>query len=282
MSVDLSVHCAKEFTVGDLSYHSGQALMEILGLTHIPDLSVEVVEDSKKYEAEKEFICGTQCPLLMIGFRDIEGKVKLLLYDMPMTADVSSEGPGLRASILAGEGGNRAGEPLRLVLGASVAMAVARMQESPIKDNRLFFGQAAELSPEQLRRALRQHGLFREIQEAAQQMFFRAPLSAFEPEALQALQIEEQIDKVMVDMLGLIKVSGKVDGNLFAKFYSLLDDAISGQRLDEERKRNLLGLLLLIHEYLLEEAKRLKDLQPLFAEVERIKQRMKKMGLELS
>jgi hypothetical protein len=160
-------------------------------------------------------------------------------------------------------------------------MALARMQESPVRDNRLFFGQTAELSPEELRRALRQHGLFREIQEAAQQMFFRAPLSAFEPEALRALQIEEQIDKVMVDMLGLIKISGKVDEKLFAKFYSLLDEAVSGQRLDEERKRNLLGLLLLIHEYLLEEAKRLKELQPLYAEVERIKQRMRKMGLEL-
>ena len=281
MSVDLSVHCVKEFTVGDLSYHSGQALMEILGLTHIPDLSVEVVEKSKKYEAEKEFICGTQSPLLMIGFRDIEGKVKLLLYDMPMTADVSSEGPGLRASVLAGEGGSRPGEPLRLVLGSSVAMALARMQESPIRDNRLFFGQASGLSPEELRRALRQHGLFREIQEAAQQMFFRAPLSAFEPEALRALQIEEQIDKVMVDMLGLIKVSGKVDEKLFAKFYSLLDEAASGQKLDDERQKNLLGLLLLIYEFLLEEAKRLKELQPLYAEVERIKLRMRNMGLEL-
>lgn len=170
---------------------------------------------------------------------------------------------------------------MRMALGASVAMGLARLQESLIKDDRLFFGQAPELSPEELRRALRQHGLFRDIQEAAQKMFFRAPLSAFEPEALRALQIEEQIDKVMVEMLGLIKISRRVEGKLFSKFYALLDEVVSGNRMDEERKGNLLGLLLLIYEYLNEEAKRLSDPAPLYKEAERIKDKMKSMGLEL-
>ena len=280
MSLELSVRCSQEFTVGDLCYQAGQALMETLGLTRIPDLSVDVVEKGKAVKAEKEFICGTQCPLLLVGFPDIEGKVKLLLYDVPWTAG-SGEDPGLRTSILAGEGSSKAGEPLKMALGASVAMGLARLQESTIKDNRLFFGQAADLSPEELRRALRQHGLFRDIQEAAQKMFFRAPLSAFEPEALRALQIEEQIDQVMVDMLGLIKVSHKLDPNLFKKFYSLLDEVVSGNRMDEERKGNLLGLLLLIYEYLREEAKRIRDPKPLYAEAERVKDKMKSMGLEL-
>jgi hypothetical protein len=160
-------------------------------------------------------------------------------------------------------------------------MGLARLQGTSIKDNRLFFGQGAELSREELRRALRQHGVFREIQEAAQKMFFQKPLSAFEPEALKALQIEEQIDKVMVDMLGMIKISGKVDEKLFSKFYSLLQESVSGHVMDEERKKNLLGLLLLIHEYLLEEAKRLKDPGPLYEEAERVKGKLKWMGLEL-
>ena len=276
----MSVRCNQEFTVGELCYQAGQALMETLGLTHIPDLSVDIVEEGKSMAAEKEFICGTQCPLLMVGFRDIEGKVKLLLYDMPRAAG-SAEDPGLRTSILAGEGSTKVGEPLRMALGASVAMGLARLQSSLIKDNRLFFGQTAELSPEELRRALRQHGLFRDIQEAARKMFFRAPLSAFEPEALRALQIEEQIDKVMVEMLGLIKVSRRVDAKLFAKFYSLLDEAAAGNRMDEERKGNLMGLLLLIYEYLREEAKRIGDPSPLFREADRVKTKMKSLGLEL-
>jgi len=280
MSLDLSVRCSQEFTVGDLCYHAGQALMETLGLTHIPDLSVDVLEEGKPVSVDKEFICGTQCPLLLVGFRDIEGKIKLLLYDVPKSA-LSGEDPGLRTSILAGEGGTKAGEPLRMALGASVAMGLARIQDTPIKDNRLFFGQAPEMSPEELRRALRQHGLFRDIQEAAKKMFFRTPLSAFEPEALRALQIEEQIDKVMVDMLGLIKITHRVDSKLFTKFYSLLDEVVSGNRMDEERKSNLLGLLILIYEYLKEEAKRLSDPGPLLAEAGRVRDKMKSMGLEL-
>ncbi len=276
MSLDLSIRCFQEFTVEELCYHSGQALMETLGLTHIPDFQVEVIEDGKPFAAEKEFICGTQCPLLLIGFRDMEGKVKVLLYDVPLGTVAPGEDPGLRTSILAGEG-----EPLKLAIGSSVAMGLARLQDSSIRDNNLFFGSSPELSPEELRRALRQHGLFRDIQEAAKKMFFRTPLSAFEPEALRALQIEEQIDKVMVDMLGLIKVSRRVDGKLFGKFYGLLDEVISGGKMDEERKGNLMGLLLLIHEYLSEEAKRFTDPKPLHEEVARIKGKMKAMGLEL-
>ena len=280
MSLDLSVRCSQEFTVGDLCYQAGQALMETLGLTHIPDLSVDFVEGGQSIPAENEFICGTQSPLLLVGFRDMEGKIKLLLYDVPQKPG-SAEAPGLRTNILSGEGNTKAGEPLRMALGASVAMGLARLQESLIKDNRLFFGQAAELSPEELRRALRQHGLFRDIQDAAQKMFFRAPLSAFEPEALRALQIEEQIDKVMVEMLGMIKISHRVDAKLFSKFYSLLDEVVAGNRMDEERKGNLMGLLLLIYEYLREEAKRLSEPAPLYEEAERVKDKMRSMGLEL-
>ena len=281
MSVDLSVRCSTEFTVGDLCYQSGQALMEVLGLTKIPDLSVEVDEGDKQYAVEKEFICGTHCPYLSVGFRDVAGRVKLLLYENPMPDSPGAEGPGLRATILVAEGGNKAGEHLGLALGASLAMGLSRLQEAPIQDKRLFFGSKADLSPEELRRALRQHGLFRDIQAAAQQLFFRSPLSAFEPEALRALQMEEQIDKVMVEMLGMVKVKKKVDAGLFSKFYALLDEAISGHRMDEERSRNLLGLLLLIHEYLGEETKRLGDPQPLLDELEKIKDRMRKMGLEI-
>lgn len=276
MSLDLSVRCSKEFTVEDLCYQSGQALMETLALTHIPDFQVEIIENGKPFAADKEFICGTQCPLLLIGFRGIEGKVKVLLYEVPKGSAPPGEDPGLRTSILAGDG-----EPLKLVLGSSVAMGLARLQGTTIRDNRCFFGGATELSPEELRRVLRQHGLFREIQEAAQKMFFRMPLSAFEPEALRALQIEEQIDKVMVDMLGIVKITGKVDQKMFSKFYALLNEVVAGQRMDEERKGNLLGLLLLIHEYLIEEGKRLKDSGPLHVEVERIKKEMKALGLDL-
>lgn len=93
MSLDLSVRCSQAFTVGDLCYQAGQALMETLGLTHIPDLSVDFVEKGKSVTAEKEFICGTQCPLLLVGFRNVEGKVKLLLYDVPVKAG-SIEDPG--------------------------------------------------------------------------------------------------------------------------------------------------------------------------------------------
>jgi len=277
MSVDFSVRCNEEFTVGDLCYHSGQALMETLGLTRIPDLSVEVIEGEKRYPAETEFICGIQTPLLLLGFRGIEGPVKLLLYDLPGDSGAS----GLRASILAGEGGTRAGEPLRLALGASMAMGLARLQDSCIQDNRLFFGQGAVLSPDELRRALRRHGLFRDIQEAAQKTFFRTPLSAFEPEVLRVLQIEEQIDKVMVEMLGLIKVTKRVDPKLFGTFYALVDEIVAGGRMDEERRGNLLGLLLLIHEYLLEEAKRFPEPEPLRAEGRRVMEKMRKLGLEI-
>lgn len=255
--------------------------MQILGLTHIPDLSVEVDEGEKQYLAEKEFICGTQCPYLQVGFKDVAGKVKLLLYDIPKKPGSHREDAGLKATVLAGEGGNRPGEPLRLALGGSLAMGLARMQESFIKDDRLFFGQVPELTPDEFRRALRQHGLFKNIQEAAQQMFFQKPLSAFEPEALRALQLEEQMDKIVVEMLGLVKVSKKVDEKLFSKFYSLLDEALAGKRLDEERKKNLIGLLLLIHEYMLEESKKLKDPEPLYRELNNLKKKMEKMGLEL-
>lgn len=282
MSLDLSVRCSEEFTVGDLCYHSGHALMETLGLTSIPDLVVEAGEEGKTYPAENEFICGTECPSLQIGFRDIGERIRVTMYEIPRDQEYVVEAPGFRTNILVGEGGNKAGNSIRLVLGSSVAMGLARIQKTAIKDNRLFFGEGAEMSPDELRRAMRRHGLFREIQEAAQQMFFRGPLSAFEPEALRALQIEEQIDKVMVDMLGMVKITGKVDQALFSKFYSLLSETLSGSKMDEERRKNLLGLLLLIHEYLIEEAKRLADPEPLYEEAKRVIGKMKLLGLDLS
>lgn len=282
MNLDLSVRCPEEFTVGDLCYHSGHALMETLGLTSIPDLVVEAGDAGSSFPAENEFICGTQCPLLQIGFRDIEERVRVTMYDIPREQEYVVEAPGFRTNIVVGEGGSKAGRSIRLVLGSSAAMGLARIQKSTIKDNRLFFGAGAELSPEELRRAMRRHGLFREIQEAAQQMFFRGPLSAFEPEALMALQIEEQIDKVMVDMLGMIKISHKVDQALFSKFYSLLSETLSGSKMDEERRKNLLGLLLLIHEYLIEEAKRVAEPEPLYEEAKRIIGKLKLLGLDLS
>jgi|SRR5579859_6362147 len=272
MKLDLSIHCPKGFTLGELCYHSGQAVMESLGLVRIPDLTTAIEEKGRRYQVEKEFLCGTNCPMVLIGFKDIVEGVEMVFRDM---AGAAMEAGGGQANVLASR------EPLWVALGTSVAVGLARMQESTIYDPQSYFGLTKELTPEAAIWALRQHGIFGEIQKAVQKAFYHS-LPVFDPEALKVLQVEEQMDKVMLDMLGTIKVLKKVDPGLFSKFYGLLDKLLANKRMNEDHRKDVLGLLLLVYEYLAEETKRMADPRPVYEEAKKMRDRIMSLGFDLS
>ena len=248
--------------------------METLGLVRIPDLSAAIEEKGERYGVEKEFLCGAQCPVVLIGFKDIAENVKMVFQEL--SPEPGAKEAGLKADILAPQ------EPLWMALGTGVAVGLARLQDSPILDQNSFFGLMAESKPDLVVQALRKHGLFGDVQQAIHKAFYRPSLAAFDPEALRVLQVEEQIDKVMLDMLGTIKVSKRVEPGLFSKFYLLLDEILLGKNVDGQHRKDVLGLLLLVYEYLVEEGGKIKDSKPVFVEAKCVRDRILALGFELS
>ncbi len=275
MILELAIDCEREFTAGELCYQTGQALMEILAMNRIPDLIAEREEYDGLQEVESEFLCDKQSPSLWMKFRGLEERVQILWYE---TVENTSEAGRWKASVKAVGSQERWGDALQFILASSVAVGLARLQGSIIRDQRSYFREPPEFEPEELVETIRGHAIFGEAQEAARNLFFHLPPSALDPKALRALQIEKKMDRLMFDMLGLVKVSGRVDAKLFQKFYSLLDESLADQEMDFEKKKNVAGLLLLINEYLREEAKKSDQPDILLEEVNRVDEKIRKLG----
>ncbi len=282
MNLDLSVRFKKEFMLGDLLYHGGQSLMELLGLTMVPDFQVEIEEDDKRTKLDNEFLCGTQCPILFIGFKDQPHKIKMIIYEIDPNQDfLPEEEKGLRAGILAGDGEDQWGDPLQIALATSLAVGLARIEGSKIRDYKSTLGSSDFQTPGELIQSIRNYPGFKDIQKAAQAFFSKTPLALFNGARLKSLELEQEMDKIMVEMLGLIKISKAIDIALFTRFYRLLDDMIEVTENDPARRRGLIGTLCLIYEYLLEEFRYAKDPEGFQAEIQRLKEKISKLGFSL-
>ena len=282
MNLDLSVRFNKEFLLADLLYHSGQAFMELLALPNIPEFVAEIEEEDKLTKVDGEFLCGTHCPILFISFKDKAEKIKMVIYEIDPKQDfLPEEEQGLRAGILAGDGEDRWGEPLQFALAASVAIGLARVEGSKIRDYKLSLGSAELRTPGELIQSIRVHQGFKDIQAGAKALFNKTHLAFFDGARLKSLQLEEEMDKVMVDMLGLIKISKRIDIASFTRFYRLLDQMVEATESDPGRRRNLIGFLCLIYEYLLEELRYAHDPENFQVEISRLKDKIQKLGFEL-
>ncbi len=275
MNIELSIDCENEFTAGELCYQAGQALMEIMAFKKIPDLISEREEYEGLQEVESEFLCGSQCPSLWIRFRGLEERIQILWHE---TFDDAGEQGKWKGIIKAVGSQDRWGDALQFILASSTAVGLARLQNSIIRDQRAFFRETPEFEPGELVETVRRHALFGQVQDAARNLFTQVLLPSFAPEALQAIQIEKKMDRLMIDMLGLVKVSGQVDTNLFQKFYSLLEQSLAGMEMDFEKKKNVAGLLLLIEEYLKEESKKSDHPEKLLEEAQKVVGEIKKLG----
>ncbi len=282
MSLDLSVPFEKEFIAGDLLYQSGQALMEILAVKHIPDFVAEVEEKDGVVPIESEFLCGTDSPMLLIGFRGLEDRVRMMFYEIESKSEFVPESEvGLRARILSGEGLGQWGGPLRFALAASVAVGMAQLGNSTIRDYKLTLGFKKIQRPEELVRFVRLHSSFKDIQEATHKLFSKAPLAAINRVGLRSLVLEEEVDKVMVDLLGLVKISKRLDEKLLHKFNGLVDELLEVCGEDAERRNNVMGLLFLVYEYLHEESRHSQAPLPFQQQMKWIRNRIGYLGLDL-
>src|SRR5579859_4360012 len=134
--------------LGDLLYHGGQSLMELLALSTVPDFLVEIEEEDKRIKLDNEFLCSTQCPILFIGFKDKPQKIKMIIYEIKPGQDfLPEEEKGLRAGILAGDGEEQFGDPLQIILAASLSIALARIEGSKIRDYQSSLGAGDFLAP---------------------------------------------------------------------------------------------------------------------------------------
>ena len=282
MNLDLSVRFKKEFLLGDLLYHSSQAMMELLSLPTGPDLMVEIDEDDKKIRLDGEFLCGTQCPILFIGYKNQTPKIKMIIYEIDPHQDfLPEEEKGLRAGILAGDGEEQWGDPLQIALAASVAIALARIEGCKIRDYKSSLGAGDFQTAGELIHSLRVFSEFKDIQKAAQVLFEKTPLALMIGPRLKSIQLEEEMDKLMIEMLGLVKIQKRIDIAVFTRFYRLLDEMIEATDNDPGPRRNLIGFLCLIYEYLLEELRYAKDPEEFQAEIQRLKEKISKLGFQM-
>jgi hypothetical protein len=282
LNLDLSVRFKKEFLLGDLLYHSSQAMMELLALANAPELMVEIEEDDKRVQLEGEFLCGTQCPILFIAFKHQAPKIKMIIYEIdPSLAFLPEEEKGLRAGILAGDGEEQWGDPLQIALAAGVAIALARIEGSKIRDYQSSLGSSDFQTAGELIQSLRVFSGFKDIQKAAQALFEKTPLALMIGPRLKSIQLEEEMDKLMVEMLGLIKISKRVDIAVFTRFYRVLDGMVEATDNDPGPRRNLIGFLCLIYEYLLEELRYAQDPEGFQSEIQRMKGKISKLGFQL-
>ena len=279
MNLDLSVRFKKEFMLGDLLYHSAQTLAELLALPKVPEFRVETEEEDRRVPLDKEFLCGTQCPVLFIGLKDQPQKIKVVLYEIQPGQDLlPEEEKGLRAGILAGDGEEESGGPLQVVLAGSLAVALARIEGSKIRDYQSGLGAGDFLAPGEFLQAFKSSAEFKQVQRGAQGLLAQAPLDILAPGRLSPLDLEKQMDKMVVEMLGLIKVSKAIDIALFTRFYRLLDEMVEATEQDPGRRRSLVAALSLIYEYLLEEFRYAKDPEGFQAEIHRLKEKISRLG----
>ena len=282
MNLDLSVRFNKEFLLGDLLYHSGQALMELLALPNIPEFIAEIEEEDKLSAVDGEFLCGTHCPILFISFRGNAEKIKMVIYEIDPQQDfLPEEEKGLRAGILAGDGEESAGGPLQFALAASTAVGLARVEGSKIRDYKLSLGSKELQTPGELIQSVKANESFKAILAGAQALFQKKNLAVFDQAPASSQPVEAELDQVLLEMLRHIKVSKKVDMASFTRFYRLFDQMIEASEKDAGCRRSLIGFLSLIYEYLLEELRYAQDRESFKVEIGRLKEKIQKLGFGL-
>jgi len=99
-------------------------------------------------------------------------------------------------------------------------------------------------------------GPFDDFQNAAEALFRRTSLQALNGQRLRILEIERDVDSMLMDLLGPLKMGHKVEWTAFHRFFALSDEWLALSERDPDMAEKLEGVLVLIREFLMDEARK--------------------------
>jgi len=263
--------------MAELLAEGWRTLGSLLSVDEPPMLTAEVLdEDGALRPVRPDHPCLAEGPTLYLGISGHPEKVQLILFESGNgSQEVPEEDRGLQAGIGILDEEGRWGGPLKLTLAAALAIALARIQGTRIKDYKLNLSGKAMATPDELLGSLKVREASSGLRESAQQVYESLPMSGNDGQRRRILEIENEIDGFMVDLLMPVKMSGTVNPALFERLYALLDEAVHLLPADESKRKPLAAIAYLVHEALLKESKRARNSIPLVMEAERLKDRLK-------
>jgi hypothetical protein len=137
MSIDFYLDLHRPVFLRTLLPEVGRVLTEMLGLSSSPDLTLDVLENGQRKPAVTDELRDRSTPMFLISIAGEDETVALLA-----TTSVSVEMGAMRS-------------PLEYLLGAAVAIALARELGGTIGDDWHVFGDETQKSQEELLRRLK-------------------------------------------------------------------------------------------------------------------------------
>jgi len=257
VSLDLTVPCPRPFRGVEVVVYAERALRDLLDLSHTPSLKIWHREGEQDIPLGLDEDLGEGLPLLGVGLAGVEETIRLMYYRIDNAADwIPPEERGFRAGVAANEDEMVWGGAVRLALGAGLALGLARLQNSVVIDHKLSLSHSERQSPESFFQTLCVKGPFDDFKTAAEALFDRTPLHALNGQRLRILELEREVDGMLIELLGPIRIRQAVDWYVFGKFFKFVDEWLGLAAHDKDMAGKLEGVLVLVYEFLLDEAQK--------------------------
>jgi hypothetical protein len=278
VSLDLTIPCPRPFRGVELVVYAERALRDLLDLEAAPRLEAWHREGDQDIPLGREQDLGEGLPLISIGIEGVAETIQLVYYRIDQAADwIPPEERGFRAGVAASEEEMAWGGPVRLALGAGVALALARLMGTVIIDHKLSLSHAERQTAEEFFKKLSVKGPYADFKTAAEALFHRTPLKALNGQRLRILEIERDVDGMMIELLGPIRLHGKVEGPAFERFFALVDEWLTLSVGDSDMATKLEGVLILVDEFLRDEAQKAPQAEELLTVDAQVRARREKV-----
>jgi hypothetical protein len=283
VSLDLTIPCPKPFRGVELVVYAERALRDLLDLNAAHSLKVWHRQGNADVSLGLEQDLAGGLPLLSIGLSGVTESIQMIYYRIDDTADwIPAEERGFRAGVAANEEELAWGGAVRLALGAGLALGLARLQNTVVIDHKLSLSKNERQSPEDFLKALCVKGPFDDFKTAAEALFKRTPLQDLNSQRLRILEIERDVDEMMIELLGPIRLRQTVEWEVFKKFFALTDEWLSLSSHDKDMAGKLEGVLILVDEFLLEEAKKTTQSDEIMKAAAEVQRRLGKLRVFLA
>jgi hypothetical protein len=151
VSIDLFIDTARPIAVKPLLAPIGAVLAELLGVSAMPTLVLESLDNGDRLPVDLDQIASDARLFLVLSIGGDPETVGLLGRSGYATVTIS----GPRTA-------------LQFALGAAAAIVLARESEGGISDDRRFFGEEVHTTPQAMLERLRVVGSYNDYREAAE------------------------------------------------------------------------------------------------------------------
>lgn len=154
MSIDLVLDLVYPVHLRPLLPKAHAVLIEILGVTSIPELTLQALEKGERVEVLSDELRDLKSPLFLVSIAGEPETVGLIVLSTRVTLTMAA----WRSN-------------LEYALGGALAIALAReLGVRTICDDWRFFSAESEISPDDLLRRLKVAGSYNDFRKAAEQL----------------------------------------------------------------------------------------------------------------